>query len=321
MELTKEIIEQIAQIGKYMADSGHGSNKCLEYGWLPVPVHFYSPLPDIKDLESRGIFKRKSELAGINRNIQRQLEFLDRAAGLFREETKEWPLTEQDTASKDVFFMKNNCFSYDCAAALHYMVRYFRPKRIIEIGSGLSSRVINQALAKNQADSNIPLLYEDKSQKTLYTIIDPYATGRTQALHNVGNVINQKVETCSDEIFLGLQSGDILFVDSSHSVKAGGDVNFIILDILPKLNSGVIIHFHDISLPNEYDRQYFVNESFRMFWTEAYLLQAFMAHNSDFEILLAMTMLGQEKPEQFKAAFPYRPEGSPGSGSFWIRRR
>lgn len=321
MELSNELIEQIAKIGQYMAESGHGTNKCLEYGWLPVPVHFYSPLPDIKDLENRGIFKKKSSLAGINRNIHGQLEFLDRAAGLFREETKEWPLTEQDTGGDDVFFMKNNCFSYDCASALHYMIRYFRPQRIIEVGSGLSSRVINEALAKNHAASDPPLLYSSHKNRANYTIVDPYATNKTQNLANVSNVRQQKVETCTDEIFLELQSGDILFVDSSHSVKAGGDVNFIILDILPKLNSGVIIHFHDISLPNEYDRQYFINESFRMFWTEAYLLQAFMAHNPDFEILLAMTMLGLEKPEQFKKAFPYRPEGSPGSGSFWIRRR
>ena len=96
-----------------------------------------------------------------------------------------------------------------------------------------------------------------------------------------------------------------------------------ILDVLPRLASGVIVHFHDIGLPYEYPKVYATNPTFRVFWSEAYLLQAFLSFNSTFEVLLAMSYLMTEQTKEFRAAFsPYDPAQQVAiSGSFWIRRK
>ena len=93
-------------------------------------------------------------------------------------------------------------------------------------------------------------------------------------------------------------------------------------DVLPRLAPGVIVHFHDISLPYEYSKVYFTNPSFRVFWAEAYLLQAFLSLNNQFEILLAMNYLMKDELKHFSLAFPhFEPEKNwANSGSFWIRR-
>jgi hypothetical protein len=74
-----------------------------------------------------------------------------------------------------------------------------------------------------------------------------------------------------------LKENDILFIDSGHTVRTRSDVNFLILEVLPRLAPGAIVHFHDIPLPFEYQKVYFTNPTFRVFWTEAYLLQSFLA--------------------------------------------
>ena len=119
------------------------------------------------------------------------------------------------------------------------------------------------------------------------------------------------------EFFSQLQSGDILFIDSSHTVKIGGDVNYLFLEVLPRLNPGVIVHVHDIFLPFECRRDWVLDE-FR-FWTEQYLLQAFLTFNSEFEVLLGNYYLSRYHEEHLQAAFPDLPRWI--GGSFWMRRK
>jgi hypothetical protein len=120
-----------------------------------------------------------------------------------------------------------------------------------------------------------------------------------------------------------LNDGDVLFIDSGHVVKTGGDVNYLILDILPKLAPGVIIHFHDIPMPYEYPDVYHTNPSFRVFWTESYLLQAFLAFNHEFETLFSMAGITAQRADVLKAAFPHHDPSRHllNSGSIWLRRK
>jgi hypothetical protein len=108
-----------------------------------------------------------------------------------------------------------------------------------------------------------------------------------------------------------------LFIDSSHTVKIGGDVNYLFLEVLPRLNPGVIVHVHDVFFPFEYRRDWVLDE-FR-FWTEQYLLQAFLTLNSDFEVLLGTYYLSRYHEDQLQAAFPNL--GRWIGGSFWMRRK
>jgi hypothetical protein len=301
------------QIVYEMALTGVGTDACLDRGCLPMLVHFYSPVPDIKDLENRGVWERCSSLGGIDFGTERQLTLLSKLGKTFGGECA-WP--ENATPDPSQFYTHNGSFSFGCAAALHCMIRHFQPAKVVEIGSGNSSMVISAALKTNaQHGSN---------GKAAYTIIDPYPlAGIKEKLPMLSDLVEKRVELMGVEYFQELRENDILFIDSGHTVRTGGDVNFLILEVLPCLAPGVIVHFHDIPFPYEYAKVYFTNPRFRVFWTESYLLQAFLSFNDRFEILLAMAYLMEKHQREFCEVFPhFDPQRNwANSGSFWIRRK
>jgi len=296
----------------YMAKTGVGTDDCLRWGSLPMPVHFYSPVPDLGDLEKREVWDHKSALVGLDFHPEAQIQFLQRLGKQFGLECN-WPPDPQ--VDPDQFYTENGTFSYGCAATTHCILRRFKPCHVIEIGSGNSTLVISRALSLNSKDSLEPIEY---------TAVDPFPRSIVEkGLSGLTRIIKEQVERLEIGFFDRLAENDVLFVDSSHTVRIGGDVNYIILDVLPRLAPGVIVHFHDIGLPYEYPKVYSTNPRFRVFWTEAYLLQAFLSFNSQFEILLAMNYLMTEHLEEFRGAFPlYDPlRHRASSGSFWIRRK
>lgn len=300
---------ELAAIVRYMAETGDGTDACLRAGCLPMLVHFYSPVPDIADLRARKIWGRRSELAGLDFRPEAQLELL---AALGREYGRECTWPHQRPADDTLFNTDNSGFSYGCAAATHMLIRQRKPRRIIEVGSGSSSRVIAAAVRRNAAEG----------APAEYIAIDPYPADALRRVPGITRVIETRVELADLSLFEELRENDILFVDSGHTVRIGSDVNFLILDVLTRLCPGVLAHFHDIPMPYEYAEVYYTNPRFRMFWTESYLLQAFLAHNSAYEILLAMNFLMQDHVAAFRAALPYyRPDvHRQSSHSFWIRR-
>jgi hypothetical protein len=296
------------------AKTGIGSNVWLKWGLLPLPVHFYSPVPDYADLEKRLVWDRRSKLAGIDFCTEAQLALMAKLGRRYGAEC-DWPL--HPTGNPYEFAVDNPeaSFSYGCAASLHCILRNFRPTRVIEVGSGNSSFVIAAALQRNKSEGQ---------PSVEYTIVDPYPREVIcQGLPMLSRLVQERVECLDPSLFEQLSENDVLFVDSGHTVRIGGDVNYLILDVLPRLAPGVIVHFHDIPLPYEYSKAYATNPTFRMLWTESYLLQAFLACNAEFEILLAMAYLMAEHQQAFRTAFPhYDPQTHrAGSGSFWIRRK
>ncbi len=291
-----------------MANTGERTDECLAKGALPMMVHFYSPVPDISDLQKRKVFANKSLLNGIDFREKEQLDLLLELGAKYGQEC-EWP--EVPTIKEEEFHLNNFSFSFGCAAGLHTIVRKYKPKNIFEIGSGYSSRVISKALEMNILDGT----------DCNYVIIDPYPNEVTKnKLKNINEITSQRVELVPPEMFNRLQENDILFIDSGHTVKIGGDVNFLYLEVLPVLAKGVIIHIHDINLPYEYPEVYCTNPSFRVFWTEAYLLQAFLAFNTSFEVMLGMNFIQTEHMDVFIKAFPKYQSDFSTSGSFWIRK-
>jgi hypothetical protein len=305
---------------KYMADTGAGTDACLAKGALPLPVHFYSPVPDVADLDARGVFTRRSALGGIDLNIPGQLARLSELGARFGGECN-WPAGPAPDAVS--YVTSASGFSFGCASALHMLLRAHRPRRIVEVGSGWSSRVIAAAIRQNAAEDAAAESASAEGVFTChYTIVDPFPDDTVRALPGVSEVLAKRAETLSDTFFDDLESGDLLFVDSGHTVRIGGDVNFLILDILPRLKSGVLVHFHDIALPYEYARSYLTNPDFRVLWTESYLLQAFLSFNTAYEILLSMNALMLDHGAKVQAALPaYDPAiHKEISHSFWIRR-
>ncbi|MGH2360022.1 MAG: class I SAM-dependent methyltransferase, partial [bacterium] len=227
-----------------MAETGVGTDECLKQGCLPMLVHYYSPVPDIEDLKARRVSDRRSPMAGIDVRAGQQLELLAKLGRDFGHECR-WP--HDPTEDKYQFFTNNTGFSYGCAAATHGIIRKSKPRRVIEVGSGASSRVIAAALRMNALETGQP---------ADYTIVDPYPGPELEALPGLTRIVRQRVELLDVDRFKELGTNDVLFVDSGHTVRIGGDVNFLILDVLPVLAPGVIAHFHDIALPYEYAEVY-----------------------------------------------------------------
>jgi hypothetical protein len=312
--ILKRALVPLAPVVRRMAERGEGADACLRRKCLPMQVHFYSPVPDIAELKERKVFDAVSEMRGIDFRLESQVELLAQLGASYGDEC-DWPL--ERSSDPLLFHQLNGTFSFGCAAVLHSMIRSNKPRRIIEVGGGNSSKVIRGALELNSA--------ADDGISADYTIIDPYPSRAVLDVVSSGaaELLAEKVELLEPGLFERLEAGDILFVDSGHTVKIGSDVNYLILDILPRLRPGVLVHFHDINLPYAPPEAYYTNPEFRVFWTEEYLLQAFLAFNSDFEVLAAVGYVQRERPEDFRKAFPrFDPATNwANSGSFWIRRK
>jgi len=269
------------------------------HGFHVTPVHFYQPIPDTQTLPE-ALWDRPSELVGIDMNDSGQLDLLRRHFPKFRDEYEQIPIK----SNGDGFHLNNTLFGGTDALVAYCMVRQFQPRLIIEIGSGLSSLLLAEAALKN--DSSALICIEPFPRKFV-----------RKGFPGLQSLIEKKVQDVDLNFFSQLESGDILFIDSSHTVKIGGDVNYLFLEVLPRLKPGVIVHVHDIFFPFDYRRDWVLDE-FR-FWTEQYLLQAFMMFNSEFEVLMANSYLNHYHQEDLKATFPNSPWW--GGGSFWMRRR
>lgn len=298
----------IAPLLRAMAMRGIGSEQFLARGVLPVPLHFYQPIFDPGKLP-QSVWRRKTELPGINFDPAGQLAFLAHLADFAAECA--WP---EHATGDDKYYCQNPSFGYSSACLLHCVVRRFAPKTVIEVGAGMSTLVLSDAMDANERESG--------HRGDLVTI-DPYPTPTVQAISPTKRrLIAAEVQATSPHEFAKLGAGDLLFIDSSHVVRTGGDVNFLYLDVLPRLASGVVVHIHDIQLPYEYHRAYSAPGSRAGFyWTEQYLLQAFLALNSVFRVLLAGYWAQLDHSVRFAELFPtWRPSEHRPTTSFYMQR-
>lgn len=205
------------------------------------------------------------------------------------------------------YYSHNEMFGYGSGLILFSMMRHFMPKQIIEIGSGFTSALM--------LDTNEKWL----NRQSKLTFIEPYPDRLFGLLDENDKTLCKIHQQTAQEIplacFKKLQANDILFIDSSHVSKIGSDVNYIVFEILPALNPGVIIHVHDIYWPFEYPLSWI---ELGRAWNEAYLLRAFLQYNTQFEILLFNNSIEQIQPELLMpVAGQVRGLGS----SLWLRKK
>ena len=272
---------------------------------LYPPGHFYSPIPSLKELKRDGgkLFGPAPDtLSGIDLNIEGQLELFEQLKQFY----PSVPFTEKK-ADGLRYFYENETFSYADAIILFCMIRHFRPKRIVEVGSGFSSCAI--------LDTNDRFFDGDIK----CTFIDPYPSQLRSMLDNTDNkglnILGQRVQEADMTLFGTLEKGDILFVDSTHVAKAGSDVNHLFFKILPALRSGVIVHFHDVMYPFEYPREW-IREG--RSWNESYMLRAFLEYNSAFRIIFFNTYLEHFYEDRFRDAMPLCLKNR--GGSIWLQK-
>lgn len=251
-----------------------------------IPNHYYSPVPDINELaQSQAIWARESSLSGLQFSIDVQGRNLMEICKPFEEEYRGAPAYLRGVAEG-----WGPGFGYIEAQALHGFIRHFKPRQIIEVGSGVTTHCMLKALETNKIEG---------SRTGVITSIEPYPSA--QLRRAPVKLIPQPVQTTSRDLFTALDDGDLLFIDSSHAVKTGSDVLFLILEVLPRLKPGVLVHFHDIFLPYDY-RPDILHSFFD--WEETSLLHAFLVHNEKVEILFCLSYLHHKAAYILRDVFP-----------------
>ena len=266
--------------------------------------HYYSPIPNHNDiLEYIKSPKRNlMELPDINLNKENQFKLLQE----YHEYYDALPFPEQKEQNFRYYYAQP-WFCYADAIFLYSFLRKNKPNRIVEVGSGFSSAVILDTVEK----------YFD--QRTEITFIEPYPDRLMSILKPLDKekvqIINKKVQDIPIDIFTSLGSGDLLFIDSSHVVKCGSDVQFLMFEIIPKLSSGVFVHFHDVFFPFEYPSEWL---SKGMYWNEDYFLRAFLAYNNQWSISFFNTFVAFAFHDFLKENMPLCLK-NPG-GSIYIQK-
>ena len=200
------------------------------------------------------------------------------------------------------YSIENAWFNKEDALVLMTMMLEFKPKKIIEIGSGFSTCVmldVNEYCLNNETE---------------ITSIEPYPERLLSKIR-----INEKnyqlnvnsVQQCDISIFEKLEKNDILFIDSSHVAKSGGDILYEYFKIIPMLQSGVIIHIHDIFFPFTYPKKWLYEGRC---YNEAYILHGFLMNNNEYEIIYFNNFMHSNLVESIGESFE-------SGGSIWIRKK
>ncbi len=276
-------------------------------GWHVTPVGHYQPVPELSALPD-SLWTRRSAMVGVEMRDAAQVAWLSENAARFRTELDALPLTPTDKVGE--FYVHNGSFGSVDAEVYWCMLRQLKPRRVMEIGSGNSTKLAARALLQNQADG---------AQACEFTAIEPYPPAYlTAGIPGLTRLLPEKLEALPLTHFDALEAGDVLFIDSSHMLRIGSDVQFEYLEILPRLKPGVIVHIHDIFLPAEYPRNWVHDK--HIFWNEQYLLQAFLAFNASFEVLWGGSWMHLNHPAELESAFQSYKRENQWPGSFWIRR-
>jgi len=277
-------------------------------GFHVTPVHFYQPVPDTRTLRD-SLWAERTETAGVDFREADQVELVGSFAAAYRSEYEAFP--REPDGSPCTFYLNNGGFRLVDAEVLHCMIRRFRPRRMIEVGSGLSTCLAAQALRRNAEEAS--------ASACRFTTVDPYpGTMVRRGIPGLTDLIPAEVQDVPIHVFQELGEDDILFIDSSHVLRVGSDVQYLYLEVLPRLRPGVLVHVHDIFLPSEYPRSWVLDK--RRFWTEQYVLQTFLAFNEAFRIVLAAGYLHLRRPDILESAFPSYDRALEWPGSFWMRR-
>ena len=273
------------------------------WGYHVREIHYYEPIPDFRTITAAHLEARRVSPA-IDFNIEAQAARVARLAARHASELRE-------ISASRAFPFENEYFAGFDAAVYYALIRDLRPKRVVEIGAGYSTRIAHVALEANRRDG---------APGTL-TVIEPYPEPRLTDSGVKMDLHVHPVEKVDPALFASLEANDILFIDSSHAVRTGGDVVFEFLDLLPRVPSGVWIHVHDIFFPFDYPASWVLQR--RVAWNEQYLLEAFLAFNREFEPRLCVHWLVKEYPGQMRGLLDLAitSDSAARGASFWMARR
>lgn len=274
------------------------STKALrKIGVFPIRNHYYEPLFDDEILEND--LSEPRLLPGIDFNEAGQIEFLTNLH--YQCEFDEFIEDEENNADASAFRIDNGTFESGDAEFLFNFVRYTKPRKIIEIGCGASTKIIHKAIELN----------EEEGKVADHICVEPYERPWLEKFPKI-ELVRDRVESISLELFQDLNAGDFLFIDSSHMIRPQGDVLHEYLTIIPSLREGVFVHVHDIFSPRDYLNDWIINKV--LFWNEQYLLEALLTRSTSFEVVAALNLLKTKHYSKLLKVCPYLTEGrEPGS--------
>jgi hypothetical protein len=256
---------------------------------------FYAPV-DLTGIDAPAELR---EYPGIDFQSDGQRQMLEEIFPCFHREYRSFS-TEVDPNNPSHFYLGNGAFDNIDAFTYYGLIRYVKPAKIIEVGAGHSTLLASKALAENGSGQLIA--------------VDPYPRPFLRGLSNLV-LVEKRAEDVASQYYESLTRNDILFIDSSHSVRRNGDIEYLFRAVLPKLQEGVLVHIHDIYFPFDYPRE--LSEQRLVFWNEQYLLQALLANNLHVRVIFGSRFALHYYPGLVRDAFP-----SPyiaGGVSFWFQ--
>ena len=267
-------------------------------GVFPIVQHYYEP----KFVYPKNFDAAAIRVVPLNISIESQIATLN----AFKKVGELQNLLLELPSKTEAFYINNPNFGAGDAELYYLLIRERKPKRIIEIGSGYSTKLSLLALEKNQKEGSDCSL----------TCIEPFEMPFLDHVKSI-TVIREQVQTLPISLFESLETNDILFIDSSHIIRPGDDLLFIYFQILPILKKGVLIHIHDIFTPRHYPQEWLTKKM--RFWNEQYLLEAFLYNNAGFKMLFTANHLVKTDFNAAKKVLIHlNPDSEP--SSFWMEK-
>ncbi len=281
---------------KTLAKRGwHRSFRALQRAGINfLPEHFYSGVPNLRDLEGRTDWRKPRSMHGIAaRDVDAQMALLGSWLSPHAD------VLQSRSVHRDAFVGGGADGGYGEieAEVLFGFVATNKPKRITQVGCGVSTAICLAAA-------------ERANYKPDIVCLEPYPSAYLQDAARKGSIrlVAQFAQTVDYDVIAALEDGDLLFIDSTHAVKPGSEVNYLIHEVLPRLRPGVWVHFHDIYFPYDYTRDTLDGDM--LFPQESSLLYAFLTGNDHFKVEASLSMIHYAQPDALRALIPkYRPNG------------
>tara|TARA_A200000113_G_scaffold136143_1_gene122437 strand:- start:318 stop:1313 length:996 start_codon:yes stop_codon:yes gene_type:complete len=263
------------------------TNLLKKIGVFPIIDHFYEPFFNHKTLTED--FSKIRNLPSINFREQEQLDLLK--SFKFQKDFQSFLDSEADLKTLRSFSITNGSYGAGDAEILFNFLRLKKPSKIIEIGSGNSTKVIEAALKLNIKEGSNPK----------FTCIEPYKPWLKSTEHI--KILRSKLEQTSLDWTKELSDGDFLFIDSSHMIRPQGDVLYEYLEVIPMLNTGVFVHVHDIFSPRDYPETWLKTDV--KFWNEQYLLETLLSNSNRYKVIASLNYLAKDYFEELKKVCPH----------------
>jgi predicted O-methyltransferase YrrM len=260
-----------------------------------LPRHFYSEVPEIRALRRDAAWKMPRSMVGVaGADHDSQFDFFESCCR---------PQGSTQPRRLDIFPVacaRNGepGFGPVDADFLYGFLQAVRPKKVVQIGCGVSTAIMQLAI-------------EDTTDyRPEIVCIEPCPTDYLRRADRAGEIrlVAEKAQAVALETLTDLGDDGFLFIDSTHTVKPGSEVNRLVFEVLPRLRPGSWVHFHDIYFPYDYQRGILDDELF--FSNETALVHAFLINNCAYSIAVSLSMLHHADPARLQRSLPnYLPAG------------